>query len=104
MIRVYLLLNCSKWLRDAYHYYDEIRKSSEANRIGVTQLSGYIFSTKSKSIVKNRLMEELCPTYRDATDDELTLCKGAPNGWKYGSFFTTLLTDTSYFLPWAIER
>lgn len=49
-------------------------------------------------------MEELCPTYRDASDEELKLCKGAPDGWKYGSFFTTLLTDTNFFLPWATEK
>lgn len=38
------------------------------------------------------------PIYRRATEEELTLC---PGGWKYGSFFTTLLVQCSEYLPWA---
>lgn len=98
---IFLIINFRKWVTDAYEYYDEVRKSSDAAKMGVTQLSGYIFSTRSEQIVRNHFMEVLCPTYRRATDEELQLC---PGGWKYGSYFTTLLTDTSRFLPWAMEK
>lgn len=91
----------SKWLTDAYNHWDELRKSSDAGKIGVTQLSGYIFSEHSKNVVRNHYMEKLCPIYRAATDDEFQLCKG---NWKYGSYFTTILTDCTMYLPWALQK
>lgn len=41
-----------KWIYDAYHHWDEIRKSAEANEAGVCQLSGYILSSTSASITR----------------------------------------------------
>lgn len=41
------------------------------------------------------------PLYRPATESELKLC---PGNWKYGSFFTTLITESSLFLPWASQK
>lgn len=41
------------------------------------------------------------PLYRPATEEELRIC---PGDWKYGSFFTTLLTECSLFLPWATHK
>lgn len=90
-----------KWVTDAYNYWDNIRKSSEAPLAGVTQLSGYIFSTQSAATTRNELLEELLPVYRRATDEELDLCLG---GWKYGSFFTTCLTESKLYLPYATKK
>lgn len=36
-----------------------------------------------------------------ATEEELT---SHPGGWKYGAFFTTVLTDCGLYLPWAAEK
>lgn len=90
-----------KWVTDAYNYWDNIRKSSEAPLAGVTQLSGYIFSTQSAATTRNGLLEELLPVYRRATEEELDLCLG---GWKYGSFFTTCLTESKIYLPYATNK
>ncbi|XP_030765616.1 D-aspartate oxidase [Sitophilus oryzae] len=90
-----------KWINDSYTYWDEIRRSPEGARAGVTELSGYIFSSQHSQAVRNRYIEKLCPVYRAATEKELKLC---PGNWKYGSFFTTVLTQSSYYIPWAINK
>lgn len=41
------------------------------------------------------------PVYRRATEDELKIC---PGDWKYGSFFSTLVTECALYLPWATQK
>lgn len=86
------------WLNDSYTYYKELLNTASC---GVSELSGYIFSSLNPSLVRNHLLEDLVPVYRAATDDELRLC---PGDWKYGSFFTTLLVECPTFLPWCLNR
>ncbi|XP_037956203.1 D-aspartate oxidase-like [Teleopsis dalmanni] len=90
-----------KWITDAFNYWDEIRRSKEAPLAGVCQLSGYIFSSISPKITRNHFIEKLLPIYRQATEEELKLCHG---DWKYGSFFTTCLTESRLFLPYATKK
>ncbi|XP_055628020.1 D-aspartate oxidase [Toxorhynchites rutilus septentrionalis] len=90
-----------KWISDAYQYWDEIRKTEESSEAGVAQLSGYIFSSTDPSIVRNHYIEKIVPVYRPVAEKELTLC---PGEWKYGSFFTTLLTECRLFQPWATKK
>ncbi|CAG9762410.1 unnamed protein product [Ceutorhynchus assimilis] len=90
-----------KWMKDSYEYWDNLRKSKEGIKAGVIELSGYIFSSSFPQNVRNRFMEKVCPVYRAATKEELDLC---PGDWKYGSYFTTLLTQTSFFIPWTINK
>ncbi|XP_058461565.1 D-aspartate oxidase [Malaya genurostris] len=90
-----------KWISDAYRYWDDIRKTEDAIDAGVTQLSGYIFSSIDPAIVRNHYIEKVVPLYRSATESELKLC---PGEWKYGSFFTTILTECRLFQPWATKR
>ncbi|XP_067630829.1 D-aspartate oxidase [Eurosta solidaginis] len=90
-----------QWIIDAFNYWDEIRRSKEAPLAGVCQLSGYIYSSTSPKIVKNHFLEQLLPVYRQATEEELKLCQG---DWKYGSFFTTCLTECRLFLPYATKK
>ncbi|XP_075168072.1 D-amino acid oxidase 1 [Haematobia irritans] len=90
-----------QWMTDAFHYWDDLRRSKEATLAGVCQLSGYIFSSTSPSIVRNHFIEKLLPVYRQATEDELKLCQG---NWKYGSFFTTCLTESRIYLPYAAKK
>jgi D-aspartate oxidase len=86
-----------KWIKDSYNYWDDLRNTSEGNKAGVTQISGYIFSSQYPNIVRNNYLEKLVPLYRKVTEEELTLC---PGEWKYGCFFTTLLTQSTEYLPW----
>ncbi|XP_015607411.1 D-aspartate oxidase [Cephus cinctus] len=90
-----------KWINDSYEYYNDIRKSAEAGVAGVTNISGYIFANSGPNAVKNKWMEGLVPIYRAATDDEFNIVGG---DWKYGAFFTTLLTQCSLHLPWARQK
>ncbi|XP_032679414.1 D-aspartate oxidase [Odontomachus brunneus] len=87
-----------QWIRDSYEYYDNIRKSEEASHAGVTDISGYMFANSSPNTVKSHWIEDLVPIYRRATEEELKLVGG---DWKYGSYFSTLLTQCSLYLPWA---
>lgn len=41
-------------MTDAFNYWDELRRSKEAPLAGVCQLSGYIYSRTSPSIVRVR--------------------------------------------------
>jgi len=91
----------SQWIRDSYDYYDALRRSEQAPRAGVSQVSGYIFSSIDPSLVQNHFLEGIVPLYRRTTEEELKLC---PGNWKYGSFFTTLVTECTKYLPWSLER
>ncbi|PSN40985.1 D-aspartate oxidase [Blattella germanica] len=77
------------------------RNSEQSVKAGVSQLSGYIFSSIDESIVENDLLAQIVPLYRRVTKDELKLC---PGNWKYGSYFTTLVTECTKYLPWSLER
>ncbi|CRK92949.1 CLUMA_CG006587, isoform A [Clunio marinus] len=90
-----------KWVRDSYQHWDDIRKSSYSNLAGVCEVSGYILSSYSQSITRNFLIEDVLPAYRNATEEELKIC---PGNWKYGSFFTTLVTECGLYLPWATKN
>lgn len=86
------------WLSDAYAYYKDLLTVADC---GVSEVSGYIFSSLNSSLVRNHLLEDLLPVYRAATEDELRLC---PGNWKYGSFFTTLVVECPIYLPWCLNR
>ncbi|KAK9743500.1 FAD dependent oxidoreductase [Popillia japonica] len=90
-----------KWITDSYYYWDDLRLTAHAANAGVTQVSGYIFSSTSPSITRNHYIEKLVPIYRAATEEELQLC---PGDWKYGSFYTTVLTECGLYLPWAMMQ
>ncbi|XP_055609877.1 D-aspartate oxidase isoform X2 [Uranotaenia lowii] len=90
-----------KWISDAYLYWDAIRRTEEASDAGVTQLSGYIFSSTEPGIVRNHYIEKIVPVYRAATEQELQIC---PGDWKYGSYFRTILTECRLFQPWATRK
>uniref|UniRef100_A0A182QAF0 FAD dependent oxidoreductase domain-containing protein n=1 Tax=Anopheles farauti TaxID=69004 RepID=A0A182QAF0_9DIPT len=90
-----------KWISDAYEHWNELRKTEHSAQAGVCQLSGYIFSSRDPAIVRNHYIEKVLPMYRAATEQELRIC---PGDWKYGSFFTTILTECRLYQPWATER
>lgn len=41
-----------KWVADSYEYWDKIRRTPEAAKAGVAELSGYIFSSISPAITR----------------------------------------------------
>lgn len=41
-----------KWVSDSFQHWDDIRKTAEASKAGITDLSGYIFSSISESITR----------------------------------------------------
>ncbi|XP_015118253.1 D-aspartate oxidase [Diachasma alloeum] len=86
------------WVNDSYEFYDGIRKSREAANAGVVEISGYIFSNEGPNAVKNPWMESLVSNYRSVTEEELKL---PGNNWKYGAYFTTLITQCKWYIPWA---
>ncbi|XP_024869513.1 D-aspartate oxidase-like [Temnothorax curvispinosus] len=89
------------WIKDSYEFYDALRKMNDASRAGVTAISGYIFANSSPNVVKNHWLEDVVPVYRRANEEELKLVNGT---WKYGSYFSTLLTQSTLYLPWARQR
>lgn len=87
-----------QWMNDSWYYWQNILKSSEAEQAGVMSVPAYIFSKQNYHITRNHLIEDLVPIYRPVENDELKLCG---DGWKYGSYFSTLKTECSKYLPWA---
>ncbi|XP_044759408.1 D-aspartate oxidase isoform X2 [Coccinella septempunctata] len=90
-----------KWIIDSFSYWELLRLSSESSEAGVKEISGYIFSSEHPHIVRNKYLEKLVPVYRKATEEEMGLCLG---DWKYGSYFSTILTDTAKYLKWAEKK
>lgn len=54
-------MSYSKWINDAYAYWDAMSKTEEASLAGVTELSAYIFSSTSENIVKVSSMCSIVP-------------------------------------------
>ena len=46
-------------------------------------------------------MEDLVPIYRDVTPAEFKIC---PGEWEYGSYYTTMVIDSSLHLKWLGSR
>ncbi|XP_038217576.1 D-aspartate oxidase isoform X2 [Zerene cesonia] len=86
-----------RWIDNSWYYWQDILKTSEADKAGVVALSTYIFSKENYHTTRNRLIEDLVPIYRPVDENELQI---AGKGWKYGSYFTTVKTTCDYYLPW----
>ncbi|XP_046652866.1 D-aspartate oxidase-like [Daphnia pulicaria] len=90
-----------QWLVDAYHHYKRIQITKETAEAGVQEVSGYVLSSKFPEVTKNQFLEDLLPVYRRANELELKIC---PGDWKYGAFFTTLVIESRYHLPWLRNK
>ncbi|CAH0380899.1 unnamed protein product [Bemisia tabaci] len=88
----------NQWIIDSYEHYESLLDDYDA---GVSELSGFIFSDTDETITKNHFLENLVPEYREASGEELTVNSKT---WKYGAYFTTLLINSSYYLPWALKK
>ncbi|KAG8036462.1 hypothetical protein G9C98_003784 [Cotesia typhae] len=90
-----------KWISDSYSYYIEISKKFEPIQAGVAQSEAYMFSSFNPDIVQNKLMEQVVPIYRKTTDEEFNLIN---KNSKYGCYFSTILIQNQYHLPWARNK
>lgn len=100
-LNLFSCITFRKWINNSYHYWEDLKNTEHGAKAGVKEVSGYIFSHSHPSIVRNHYMEKLVPIYRPATELELKLC---PGNWKYGSFYSTILTEGSMYLPWAMQK
>lgn len=41
-----------QWVKNSYEFYDALRKTADASRAGVTDISGYMFANSSPDVVK----------------------------------------------------
>lgn len=87
-----------KWIDNSWNYWHDILKTSEAHKAGVMTLGTYIFSKENYHVTRNHLIEDLVPIYRAVDEDELKLCG---EGWKYGSYFSTVKIGCDKYLPWV---
>lgn len=90
-----------KWVNDSWHYWQDILTTSDASLAGVMSLSSYIFSNDNPGITKNHLIEDLVPVYRAVNEEELKICEG---DWKYGAYYSTILTDANIYLPYIENK
>ena len=65
------------------------------------QISTGIFNISGIKFSQNSLMEDLVPIYRDVTPAEFKIC---PGEWEYGSYYTTMVIDSSLHLKWLGTR
>ncbi|XP_041988917.1 D-aspartate oxidase [Aricia agestis] len=89
-----------RWIDDSWRYWQDILRTADAPRAGVTELGAYIFSRDNYHVTRNHLIEKLVPVYREVQDDELRLCAG---DWRHGSYFSTVKIGCDNYLPW-VER
>lgn len=85
------------WIVDSWNYWQEILKTPDAFEAGIMSFGAYIFSKDNYHVTRNHLIEDIVPLYRPVDDKELKLCG---EGWKYGSYFSTLKIGCEKHLPW----
>ncbi|XP_059469033.1 D-aspartate oxidase [Neocloeon triangulifer] len=89
-----------KWILDSYRFYDALRITGQGEDSGIFQIPAYNFSNYNEGMVKNHLLETVVPVYRAMSEDELEEYPG----WKWGSFYKTLIIECREYQPWAIEK
>ncbi|XP_022116368.2 D-aspartate oxidase [Pieris rapae] len=89
-----------RWIDKSWYFWQDILKTREAEEAGVISVGSYIFSKENYHVTRNRLIEDIVPIYRAVDKDELKIVS---EGWKYGSYFSTVKTGCDRYLPW-IEK
>ncbi|XP_065210067.1 D-aspartate oxidase [Planococcus citri] len=86
-------------IRTSFKYYEQLLNVPDS---GVTKLAGYIFSDTHENNVKNDFLQGLVPRYRPATLEERQT--DSSKLWKHGSYFETMRTQCTLFIPWALNK
>jgi D-aspartate oxidase len=90
-----------EWAKNSYDRFLELVMSSEAGESGMQLVSGYHMSSYSRESLNNEILAELIPDFRDFNENERRLF---PNRFKHGVFWTTIITDPRYYMPWLTNR
>ncbi|KAL4237495.1 hypothetical protein ACF0H5_002210 [Mactra antiquata] len=88
----------TQWSVDGFKFYSSLASSYEAGDSGHMIMPGYVFSHKE---IKNPLYKRLVYSFRELRQEEL---KKLGVDYEYGYQVTTVITDTSKFLPWLMRR
>lgn len=91
----------AQWAKTSYDYYLKLCLSSEANASGMQLVSGYHLSSFSKESLDNPLLSQLIPEIRDLSSIERNQF---PDRFRYGIFWTTVITDPRYYLSYLTDK
>ena len=90
-----------QWAKTSYDHYHKLCLSSDADASGMQLVSGYHLSSYSRESLDNPLLSQLIPNIRELSPKEKKLF---PNRFKYGIFWTTIITDPRYYLPYMTDK
>ncbi|XP_015921193.1 D-aspartate oxidase [Parasteatoda tepidariorum] len=91
-----------KWCLDSLSHFTSILNSREASDAGMELVSGYQLSSTS-SHPQNQFLQDLLTQYQ-VLDEEEIASKSFPEKFRKGVFFTTIVTDCRYYLPWMKSK
>ncbi|RWS25811.1 D-aspartate oxidase-like protein, partial [Leptotrombidium deliense] len=89
-----------KYYSNTYEYFLKLNASAE--NTGVQSVSGYHLSSIGDSECRNEFLMELLPDMRQTSISELNVL--FPDKFKFGYFYTTIITDPRYYLPWLQNK
>lgn len=89
-----------QWARDSYEHYSHLAKFEPIS--GNSFVSGYQLSAYSAESMKNVLIEAIVPTKVKKLDSEEL--KQFPDHFKYGIFWTSIITDPRHYLPYLQQK
>lgn len=89
-----------EWVTDSWNYFTSLAMSPLGKETGHTLVPGYVLSDDAE-YVKNALYQDIVFNFRILTPEEL---RRLNFNFKYGCFFTTVITQTKKFMPWLMTR
>ncbi|PVD21198.1 hypothetical protein C0Q70_19366 [Pomacea canaliculata] len=87
-----------EWAKDSWDYFFGLAMSSQSKETGHSLVSGYIFSDEITD-VEAPLFKDIVLNFRVLSSEEQKRIN--PN-FKYGCFFTTIVTQNKKFMPWLM--
>lgn len=89
------------WCSTSYNHFKEMVNSTDSFDAGFQRVSGFQLNSHSQESLYNPLLDQLIPDYRKMRQSELEVF---PPEFKYGVFFTTIITDCVRYLPWMTKK
>ncbi|XP_076448849.1 D-aspartate oxidase-like isoform X2 [Babylonia areolata] len=88
------------WVKDSWEHYSSLAMSPQAHETGHSLVPGYVVSDDI-SFVQNPLYEDIVFNFRRLTNEEMKRLKFP---FKYGSTFTTVITQPKKFMPYLLRQ
>eukprot|EP00795_Rhopilema_esculentum_P015648 gene15648-6932_t len=90
---------CRKWAADTYKWYKEILRTDSAPKLGICHISGYLLSDKDTLEVGSwsKVLDNLVKLSKEqlaSFGEEI----------RSGYFLTSVICESSKYLPWLLER